>query len=114
MFVKYIGGLRPLGWLSQLSVCLWLKSQSQSSEIKPHIGLSAQWGLLLPLPLPLSFTHASLSVCLKQIISFFLSIQEVSTNTFKIFSLKLKKKKKCVQELFPKDKNAHIYFDIYF
>ena len=30
------------GWLSQLSVCLWLRSQSQGPKIKPQVRLPAQ------------------------------------------------------------------------
>ena len=43
-------------WVAQwLSICLWLRSRSQSPGIESHIGLPA-WGLFLPLPvsLPLS------------------------------------------------------------
>ena len=38
------------GWLSQLSVCLWLRSQSQGPGIQPQ-GLAGSLLLLLPLPL---------------------------------------------------------------
>ena len=42
------------GWLSQLGVCLQLRSRSQGPAIEPHMGLPAQplhLPLLLPLPL---------------------------------------------------------------
>ena len=31
-------------WLSQLSICLWVRSGSQGPGIEPHVGLSAQQG----------------------------------------------------------------------
>ena len=43
------------GWLSGLSLCLWLRSWSQGPGIEPRIGLSAQQGACFPL---------SLSACL--------------------------------------------------
>ena len=43
------------GWLSQLSVCFWLRSWSQGPGMEPQLGnLCSAGGLLLPLPLPLS------------------------------------------------------------
>jgi len=57
------------GWLSWLSLRLWLRSRSQGLEIKPHTGLPAQQGVCLrfslPLPLP-SVVHAhACSLCLQ-------------------------------------------------
>ena len=47
--LKYFQGVP--GWLSQLSLCLWLRSQSRGPGIKPHIGLPAQWGICFSLSL---------------------------------------------------------------
>ena len=52
------------GWLSRLSVCLWLRSWSQGPGIKPHIRLPARWAcfcLSLCLLLPLLVLSCSLS-----------------------------------------------------
>ena len=54
------------GWLSQLSVCLFLRSWSQDPGIKPHVEFPVQWGVcfslsLCPLPLPLSLPPPSCS-----------------------------------------------------
>ena len=38
-----------LGWLSWLSICLWLRSGSQGPGIQPHIRLSAQRGVCFSL-----------------------------------------------------------------
>ena len=40
------------GWLSWLSVCLWLRSHSQGPVIESCILLLAQWSLFLSLPFP--------------------------------------------------------------
>ena len=57
---------KALGWLSQLSVCLWLRSQSKCPGIESHIRLSAPRGvcfsLSLCLPLPLLVLEHTLSI----------------------------------------------------
>ena len=52
---------RAPGWLSRLSVCLRLRSRSQSPEMKPCVGLPAQWGTCLSFSLYPSFLSCILS-----------------------------------------------------
>ena len=55
------------GWLSWLSVCLWLESWSRDPGIQHPIGLSAQWGVCFFLSLPLHSSFPSLMSSLKWI-----------------------------------------------
>ena len=49
-------------WLSQLSICLWLRLGSQGPRIQPCIRLPAQWGACFSLSFCHSFRALSLSV----------------------------------------------------
>ena len=44
LWLKMLGWFRALEWLSPLSICLWLRSWSQSPGIKPCIGPPVQQG----------------------------------------------------------------------
>ena len=61
-----------LGWLSWLSICLWLRSWSQDPGIQPHIEFPPQWGVCFFLfPLPFFPTQVcSLSLSLSSSLSF--------------------------------------------
>ena len=48
-WVKTANSLRAPGWLSQLSICLWLGSWSQGPGIESRIGLPAQQEACFPL-----------------------------------------------------------------